>query len=95
MCHVGVVPLGQSDHKDVPHGLTGRYVAVIAGAGGSKEVQTVSLYISGFYSKSRTKACVCSLVNIEENEQSFLGNLARQFALHGNDVAGAPAQDEN
>lgn len=52
-------------------------------------------YISGCYFKSKTKECACSLVKIKENEQSFLGNRTRHLTLHGNNVIGAPAQDEN
>lgn len=59
-------------------------------------VQMLSHCISGSYSKSDTKKCACcSLVNIKENEHSFIGNWALYFTLHGNDITGAPAQDEN
>lgn len=94
---IGVVPLWQSDHKHIPHGLTGRYVDVIGGTGARQwhTVQTVSRYVGGSYSKSKLKACTCSLVNIKEDYQSFLGNLVLRFTLHGDDVIGAPTHDEN
>lgn len=94
---IGVVPLWQSDHKHIPHGLIGRYVGVIGGTGARQghTVQTVSQYVGGSYSKSKLKACICSLVNIKEDYQSFLSNRAFHLALHGGDVVGAPAHDEN
>lgn len=38
---------------------------------------------------------MCSLVDIKENEQSFLRNLGPHFTLHEGDVIRAPAHDHN
>ena len=55
---VGVVPLGQSNHKHISHGLTGRYVDVIVGAGETSGPNGVTVNFRSSLQKWSISVCV-------------------------------------